>query len=223
MSQNQRHIYIKILLKIKKSKGIAFIEFLDPEDALKFMEYFSQKPNYSKFNKNKIPIIEFSIEDIRKTKKIEKIISSKKEKKKIEKKDEKTRLETNKKTHTYKILIEELMDKKDVNSLESIKKYLKNIKSRGIKQRLKKKIELMFGVKLEKEKKSLKPDEKKKIIKKKEQISTENKEINKKMNNNNEKSEIFDKNEIQKIVKNQKNKAKLKRKAEDNDELDVKN
>lgn len=191
---------------------------MDPEDALKFINYFAKKENYSKFNKNRTPIIEFSIEDIRKIRKFEKILASKKKERKASEKDNKKKEEINKKSHTYKVLIEEILQKKDPNNLPEVKNYLQQIKSRGIKQRLKKRIEADFGIKLYEEKPKViktKTEEKKEKFKEKAKVLP-----TKKISNDNE-NDAYNDNEIKKIVKKQKEKTKLKRKAEDNDEFDV--
>ena len=206
-------------------QGMAFVEFEDPEDALKFIKSFSLKENYSKFNQNKTPIIEFSIEDIRKTKKIEKILASRKTEKKKPEKDAKKLEEINKTTHSYKLLIEDLINKKNPDDLDMIKTYLKNIKSRGIKQRLHKRMVACFG--LEKpeapQKKKIETKKNQKgILKtnanKKNSTSTTTENIQKKQK---EPNEIKNTQEIKKIIKTRKEKSKLKRKAIENDEFDV--
>ena len=204
---------------------MAFVEFEDPEDALKFIKFFSLKENYSKFNQNKTPIIEFSIEDIRKTKKIEKILASRKTEKKKPEKDAKKLEEINKKTHSYKLLIEDLINKKNPADIDMIKTYLKNIKSRGIKQRLQKRMVACF--KLEKPEA---PQQKQKIETKKNQKGILKTNANKKNSTSTTKNiqkkekepnEIQNTQEIKKIIKTRKEKSKLKRKATENDEFDV--
>lgn len=202
---------------------------MDPEDAFKFITHFSKKENYSNFNKNKPPIIEFSIEDIRKTKKFELAVAAKKKERHQEGKQKQKTEEMNKKTHAYKLLIEDILNKNenDPKSLEKIKEYMKNIRSRGIKQRLNKRIVSHFGEEAVKKPEVKQIDGvKKKIVKeknKKNQKTTQNAQ-----NNNNKKKdpqitkeELKNKIEIKKIVETQKKKNKLKRNALENDEFDV--
>ena len=135
----------------------------------------------------------------------------------------------NKKTHAYKLLIEDILNKNenDPKSLEKIKEYMKNIRSRGIKQRLNKRIVSHFGEEAVKKPEVKQIDGvKKKIVKeknKKNQKTTQNAQ-----NNNNKKKdpqitkeELKNKIEIKKIVETQKKKNKLKRNALENDEFDV--
>lgn len=48
-----------------KTKGIAFVEFILADDALKFMTYLIVEQQYKSLNNKTIPIIEFAIQDIR--------------------------------------------------------------------------------------------------------------------------------------------------------------
>ena len=123
-----------------------------------------------------------------------------------------------------------MINKKDPNNLEEIKNYLKNIKSRGIKQRLHKKIFKNFGIHLNEN-----PDEKndqkndqgkiKNVNEKKKKPNTINKQdktlIKKEKNVQKVAKEIQNKAEINQIIKTRKEKTKLKRKAIENDEFDV--
>jgi len=186
---------------------------------LKFITHFSKKENYSEFNKNKPPIIEFSIEDIRKTKKIELAISSKKKERKLDEKDAKKKEEMNKTTHTYKLLIEELLNKNDVENYETIKEYMRNIKSRGIKQRLNKRITSQFGIEKTKPEKQDQIKNQKKENKKK--VPVETKEKNDKKQNLKRNESEKNKEELKKIMETRKKKNTLKRKAVENDEFDV--
>lgn len=204
---------------------------MDPEDAFKFITHFSKKENYSNFNKIKPPIIEYSIEDIRKTKKLELAVAAKKKERHQESKNKQKTEELNKKTHTYKLLIEDILNnnESDPKSLEKIKEYMKNIRSRGIKQRLNKRIVSQFGEEAVK-KPEMKQIEgvKKKIVKEKNkknmkttQNAQNNKNLNKKKDPQITKEELKNKIEIKKIVETQKKKNKLKRNALENDEFDV--
>lgn len=204
---------------------------MDPEDAFKFITHFSKKENYSNFNKIKPPIIEYSIEDIRKTKKLELAVAAKKKERHQEAKNKQKTQELNKKTHTYKLLIEDILNnnESDPKSLEKIKEFMKNIRSRGIKQRLNKRIVSQFGEEAVK-KPEMKQIEgvKKKIVKEKNkknmkttQNAQNNKNLNKKKDPQITKEELKNKIEIKKIVETQKKKNKLKRNALENDEFDV--
>ena len=207
---------------------------MDPEDAFKFITHFSKKENYSNFNKSKPPIIEYSIEDIRKTKKIELAVAAKKKERHQEGKQKQKTEEMNKKTHAYKLLIEDILNKNenDPKNLEKIKEYMKNIRSRGIKQRLNKRIVSHFGEEAVKKQEVKQIDGvKKKIVKEKNKKNQKRTQNAQNAQNNNKKKdsqitketkeELKNKIEIKKIVETQKKKNKLKRNALENDEFDV--
>lgn len=123
----------------------------------------------------------------------------------------------NTKTHTYKVLIEKLLEEKKKKSLPLIQDYMKNIKSRGLKQRLGKKIKIAFNIKEEK-KEIIKTVEKENI----ENISKTQKNVEKLKEKNDEKNKVTNKvfEQIKKIKNEVKNKTKLKRKAQENDDFD---
>lgn len=55
-----------------QSKGMAFVEFTDPQYAEIFLKSVDDKKIATQFGEKRMPIIEFAFEDIRKIKQIQK-------------------------------------------------------------------------------------------------------------------------------------------------------
>lgn len=235
------------------------------EDALQFLTYFAAPSNYSLFNPKRSPTIEFSIEDIRKQQKIEKKIRSSKENQLPSQKSYDSK-QTSQQTHTYKLMIEKILEEEEKkekeegvkkegeekkvkrkkgtdarnnggrekegelgmreSSLGKVKEYLKQVKSRGIKQRLKKRIKEIFGVEEEGEKEINEENRGRKMtVNRNKDEKGMSKEIEKQDRGEGKKREGGNLKEIeiraQQVKKEVKQKVLMKRKANEYDEFDV--
>ena len=110
------------------------------------------KEDYSLLSKSRVPIVEFAIEDIRELKKREKIlqkIHNKKEEmsKNTEAKVDKPEIEAKKNSEKLaKVRLEELLELEATDrKYEEVKLLMRKIKSRGLKQRLKKKVDVKYA------------------------------------------------------------------------------
>ncbi|KAL4510834.1 hypothetical protein ABPG72_004988 [Tetrahymena utriculariae] len=207
---------------VPKSRGIGFIEFNTHEQALSFLEYcVNDKQNFEKKYK-KTPIIEFSIEDARKMAKKNKLLEKVKQKQ-VEKKKEKKELteeelDSKKKilknaNEAAKIKIQNILDQSNSTNIslyEEGKSLLKDIKSRGIKQRMAKLLRKKFDIETEENKKS------NKLV---EAISKQEEKIKNK-NSKEEKRKQLLKQKVQE-EKKQKVAEQKKKQKEIDDELDV--
>ncbi|EAS03801.1 RNA recognition motif 2 in vertebrate RNA-binding protein (macronuclear) [Tetrahymena thermophila SB210] len=207
---------------VPKSRGIGFIEFNTHEQALSFLEYcVNDKQNFEKKYK-KTPIIEFSIEDARKMAKKNKLLEKVKQKQAEKKKEKKElteeELESKKKilkntNEAAKIKIQNILDQSncsDMSLYEEGKKLLKDIKSRGIKQRMAKLLRKKFNIQNEDNQKS------NKLV---EAISKQEEKIKNK-NSKEEKRKQLLKQKVQE-EKKQKVAEQKKKQKEIDDELDV--
>ena len=140
----------------QKNKGLAFVEFIDSQVALKFMGYLIQDQQYKKINNALLPIIEFAIQDIRVINKKLKIFEKKQEHQKqiqernnVEKKKEKKEKKEKQRESQDKVnkqIIEQMITNDTVvQNKAKIKEILKRMKSRGTRQRLRKRIEKQYG------------------------------------------------------------------------------
>ncbi|KAL4435734.1 hypothetical protein ABPG74_018285 [Tetrahymena malaccensis] len=207
---------------IPKSRGIAFIEFNSHEQALSFLEYcVKDKLNFEKKYK-KTPIIEFSIEDARKMAKKNKLLEKVKQKQAEKKKEKKElteeELESKKKilknaNEAAKIKIQNILDQSNSTNMslyEEGKSLLKDIKSRGIKQRMAKLLRKKFNLETEDNQQS------NKVV---EAISKQEEKIKNK-NSKEEKRKQLLKQKVQE-EKKQKVAEQKKKQKEIDDELEV--
>ncbi len=135
------------------------MEFVSPSIALKFIELCKEPSNYDKLinKRDETPIVEFAFENMRKEmrrkelvkkltelnrKQEEDIILENLDKKQISKKNKKLKVLNNKKVAKH--LIAEALREKDINKAREALLYLHKLKSRGLKQRLCKKITKKF-------------------------------------------------------------------------------
>ena len=110
------------------------------------------KEDYSLLSKSRVPIVEFAIEDIRELKKREKIlqkIHNKKEEmaRSTEVKVDKPEIEAKKNSEKLaKVRLDELLELEATDrKYEEVKVLMRKIKSRGLKQRLKKKVDTKYA------------------------------------------------------------------------------
>jgi len=140
-------------------------------------------------SEQKVPIIEFAFEDIKVVKKKEKILEKIKKNReahttKLDDKDEekeRKKKELKNAQNLAKLQLEQLLAEGKKEDFNKVKELLSKIKSRGLKQRLKKRIKQVYGLPQETSQKS-KPKEDKqskieKKIKAKEQAQQKQQEI----------------------------------------------
>jgi len=213
---------------LARSRGYAFIDFVKHEDALFFVEYLIK--NYQLVSRTRVPIIEFAIDDVRLSRKKEKIVENikkKQEKVKKEKKytdpkeDDAKKLESRNREKVAKLAISQILEENDITKIKEAKENLSNIISRGLKQRLKKKIDAQFHI----QDTSEKPKNKKNkgedpalisLLQKKVQAAWST--LKKKNKFKDETDEVSE--EVKKLHRKLKNKRKEKRKHEEHDAFD---
>ena len=163
---------IRILKDGEQSKGIIFIEFMKPEHALFFIRKIAKHQETclpELINKRKeLPIIEFAFEDVKKLRKIEDVKtkikrqheSEQKEEDGTQKKKEKQEfgklLQENRRKLAKKLVNDAMRDKSDDTAKEAIA-VLESLRSRGLKQRLYKKLRKKFSHLISDPKSSEKP------------------------------------------------------------------
>ena len=218
---------LRILKDGEQSKGIVFVEFTKPEHALFFIRKLAkhQEACLSELiNKRKeLPIIEFAFEDVKKLRKLEDVKQKIKKKHKEEQKEEDVVQKKNEKQQFSKLLQEnrKKLAKKLVNDAMRYKsddlakqaiEALEALRSRGLKQRLYKKLRKKFSHLISDAKASETPKEKKPV--KNGDVKRQNKKIKKKAPEKNV--------ELVKTKANVKQKNKDKRKEMDKivDQLD---
>lgn len=129
------------------------MEFVQHEDAVFFLEKIKTK--YHLISTKKTPIVEFAFEDIKEVRKRENVLKKLEENKKkfakpaeeVNEEEKERKAKERKNTQTIaKIQIELLTENGNPDSIEKIREYLKQVASRGLKQRLKKKISEKFNI-----------------------------------------------------------------------------
>lgn len=229
---------IKILSENDIPKGFVFIEFVNPEKALHFIRTLVQRKDETLAeignSKGETPIIEFAFDDVKKLRKIEDLKKKQKEelnktennaeldeKANIDKKQFQKELQSNRKLMAKKLVNDALQQNNEVIAKQAVES-INGLRSRGLKQRLFKKLEKKFAhlvptyntqeieekkevkpvpkqKKIEKLKKVVKPDEN--VLKVKQDIKNKNKKLRREKNQEINKPDEFETNFIKKVQK----------------------
>lgn len=224
---------IKLLKDGEKSKGVGFIEFAKSERALFFIRKIaSQQTTLSDLinRRKELPIIEFSFEDVKRLRKIEDIKEKVKKQQKREQKDNLTKEDKGKKfdkplqnnrRQLAKKLVFEAINKNDEEIAKNAVVALENLKSRGIKQRLFKKLHEKFKGLSKKVRKAMKAEKKEtKEETKEEGVKVDNEPVKRKKKIKKDNSPRKDELIKTKISVKEKNKQKRKKMNEMINELD---